>query len=63
MVGVMQVLPRYGLEELEFHLEWGFSPGHSGSVGNPEDVSVHCDGRLAKGCIEDNISCFSPDTG
>ena len=58
----MSVLLRYGFQESQFYLKRRFSAGHSGSVGNPENVRVNCDGWLAKGCIEDNIGCFSPNT-
>ena len=62
MVGIMQVLFRHGLEQFQFHLEWGFPLGHSGPVCQPEDVGVNCDGRFTKGRVQYNIGCFSPDT-
>ena len=52
MVRIMSKLPGNTFQEFLLHLEHSLSPSYSCAVGDPEYVSVHSDGRLAKRRIQ-----------
>ena len=63
MMGVGLVLGRRPLFERELDRKRGLAGGEAGSVGDPEDVGVDRDGRLAKGDVHDHARGLAPDPG
>ena len=60
---VLLILPGYGFEQFQFHLQRRFALCQPGPVRYAEDVCVDRDRGFAKGGIEHNICCFSAHAG
>ena len=54
---------RHAAFELLLHLQRRLAGREAGAVTDAEDMGVHRDGRLAEGCVEDDIGRLAADAG
>ncbi len=63
VMGVALEFRRYFLFQRQFNRQRRFARREAGPVGDPEDMGVDRDGRLAEGDVEHHIGGLAPDAG
>ena len=60
-MSVELVLVRHDFEQFFFDCHHVLAWRDAGAVGDPEDVRIDCDGRLAEGDVQNHIGGFAAD--